>query len=383
MILRSPFSWWLTGLLCLLLPSGASSHTLNYGASETLFQIHSTTISFTTTVPLYQDTHFEGDDHWRTVFQNLFQQNLSVDDGQGWTCPLSLTGIENTSRPGHTTFQGVLRCPTPIAEKQTLHIRNTLFASDFQRYDNYVTISFGYFSHSLAFNQTHTDERIQTSILRSDSFWINELAIVWAFIKLGIEHILTGYDHILFLLSTILLLRSLKSILILVTAFTAAHSITLILASLSVITAPPSVVEPLIALTIASLAAKDWWLLHTRQASEKLPSAQSQWLIVFAFGLIHGLGFASALGETDIPHGQLAPALVAFNIGIELGQVFVLALVLPLLWRVDQLQSRTLILKTFSGAVLLLALLWFSVRVFLGDECSTVIHFWFLQFLCI
>jgi hydrogenase/urease accessory protein HupE len=142
----------------------------------------------------------------------------------------------------------------------------------------------------------------------------------WSMLKLGVEHILTGADHLVFLLGLILVGGSFRSLLGVVSAFTLAHSITLALATLGVFSPSPLLVEPAIALSIAYVGIEN---LFVKDASNR-------WRITFPFGLIHGFGFAGALREIALPRAQLPIALVSFNLGVELGQLAVLSLALPL-----------------------------------------------------
>ena len=144
--------------------------------------------------------------------------------------------------------------------------------------------------------------------------------MAWSMLKLGVEHILTGADHLVFLLGLILVGGRLRSLVGVVTAFTLAHSITLALASLSVLTPSPRLVEPAIALSIAYVGVENLFVTDARK----------RWRITFPFGLIHGFGFAGALREIALSRAQVPVALVAFNAGVELGQLAVLSLVLPL-----------------------------------------------------
>lgn len=138
---------------------------------------------------------------------------------------------------------------------------------------------------------------------------------------LGIEHILTGIDHLLFVFALVLLVHGLGPLLRTVTAFTLAHSLTLALATLGWVRLPPAPVEALIAASIVLVAAE-----ALRPAATRRP-----WRVAFAFGLLHGFGFAGALGVLGVPQGQVPLALVFFNLGVEAGQIGFLALVLPLL----------------------------------------------------
>jgi hypothetical protein len=146
------------------------------------------------------------------------------------------------------------------------------------------------------------------------------LGMAWSMLKLGVEHILTGADHLVFLFGLILVGGRLRSLIGVVSAFTVAHSITLALAALSIFAPSPRLVEPAIALSIAYVGVEN---LFVHDASKR-------WRITFPFGLIHGFGFAGALREIALPRAQVPVALVSFNLGVEIGQLAVLAVALPL-----------------------------------------------------
>jgi hydrogenase/urease accessory protein HupE len=143
-----------------------------------------------------------------------------------------------------------------------------------------------------------------------------------AFFRLGVEHILTGYDHILFLLALILRGGSLGSLIGIVTAFTIAHSITLALAVLGVVVIPSWFVEPVIALSIAYVALEN---IFRRNAPSR------RWAVSFVFGLVHGFGFAGALLELGLPPSGLVGSLLFFNLGVEAGQAMIVAVLFPIL----------------------------------------------------
>jgi hydrogenase/urease accessory protein HupE len=145
-----------------------------------------------------------------------------------------------------------------------------------------------------------------------------------AFFRLGVEHILTGYDHILFLLALILRGGRLRSLIGIVTAFTIAHSITLALAVLGVVVIPSWFVEPVIALSIAYVALEN--IFRSNAPSRR-------WAVSFVFGLVHGFGFAGALLELGLPPSGLVGSLLFFNFGVEAGQAMIVAALFPiLLW---------------------------------------------------
>lgn len=138
---------------------------------------------------------------------------------------------------------------------------------------------------------------------------------------LGVEHILTGYDHLLFVLSLVLLLGGGWTIAKTVTAFTVAHSLTLIATTLHLISLPRQPVEICIALSIVFLAVEIVKAAPDKpRLSQRLP-----WLVAFPFGLLHGFGFAGALAEIGLPEGEVPVALLTFNLGVELGQLIIVA----------------------------------------------------------
>src|SRR4029077_7138230 len=139
---------------------------------------------------------------------------------------------------------------------------------------------------------------------------------------LGVEHILSGYDHLLFVLALLFLVGFNRRLVWTITAFTAAHSVTLALAALGLLTLRSTPVEATIALSILLVAGE---ALHSRQTlSRRWPA-----LVAFLFGLVHGLGFAGALKEIGLPQHHLSVALLTVNVGVELGQLLVVAVAYP------------------------------------------------------
>jgi hydrogenase/urease accessory protein HupE len=151
------------------------------------------------------------------------------------------------------------------------------------------------------------------------------LALAGTYLRLGIEHILLGFDHLLFVLGLLLLARSTLVLVKTITAFTAAHSVTLALATLGVLHVPGPPVEATIALSIVFVAREILAAPGTSLA------AREPWAVALAFGLLHGLGFAGALAEIGLPGAEIPLALAAFNVGVEIGQLaFVAAVLLTL-----------------------------------------------------
>jgi hydrogenase/urease accessory protein HupE len=174
------------------------------------------------------------------------------------------------------------------------------------------------------------DGTYSTTLVRPSKPWIeiatsrSWLEVAVAYLMHGIEHILFGFDHLLFVFALILLVRSGRVLLVTVTAFTIAHSITLSLATLGVVHVPGPPVEATIALSILLLAHE---IIRSERGQVSL-TAKWPWLVAFSFGLLHGFGFASALTEIGLPQGDIPLALFAFNVGVETGQLIFIAVVL-------------------------------------------------------
>jgi hydrogenase/urease accessory protein HupE len=166
------------------------------------------------------------------------------------------------------------------------------------------------------------------------------------FTALGIEHILSGYDHLLFLAGVLVVMRRWRDVIQTITAFTIAHSLTLAMATIGLVDVPGRIVEPLIAASIVYVGLDN--LLRNEAAS--------RWKVTFGFGLVHGLGFASALRDLGIGTSGLAVALplVSFNAGVEVAQIAVSLLLVPLFWK---LSARPLAHVQFASAGSLLVAL--------------------------
>jgi hydrogenase/urease accessory protein HupE len=148
--------------------------------------------------------------------------------------------------------------------------------------------------------------------------------VVTSYTWLGIEHILLGVDHLLFVAALVMLVRGRRQLLFTITAFTIAHSITLALATLGVLDVPGPPVEAIIALSILFVALE---IIRREQGHPSLAS-ERPWLVAFSFGLLHGLGFAGALAEVGLPQNSIPLALLFFNVGVEIGQLLFVAVLL-------------------------------------------------------
>jgi hydrogenase/urease accessory protein HupE len=189
------------------------------------------------------------------------------------------------------------------------------------------------------------------------------LAVMRRFIPAGIHHILIGPDHLLFLVGLLLLGGSMRRLLLVVSAFTVAHSITLSLAALNILAPPARLIEPAIALSIVYVGADNLMVRGGRDVRT--------W-IAFVFGFVHGFGFANVLREMDLPRRALGWSLFSFNVGVEIGQLFVVVVVASLL---AALRSRSEALGrqlavVGSVVVIIAGTFWFIERVFFPGGIS-------------
>lgn len=207
---------------------------------------------------------------------------------------------------------------------------------------------------------------LQASSAQLDLSRDNPWSAAGRFWLLGVEHIFTGIDHVLFLLALLLIGGSLGRIIAIATAFTVAHSITLSLAALGLVSLPSQLVESAIALSIGYVALENFAMARRRAPGEKEPLAlRLRWVLTFAFGLIHGFGFAGVLGELGLPREHLVVSLAAFNLGVEAGQVAIVAAAWPLLRRAEQSDwYRPAGVRFASVGVFVIACYWFAERAF-------------------
>ena len=192
------------------------------------------------------------------------------------------------------------------------------------------------------------------------------LAVIRTFVLSGIEHIMIGPDHILFLIGLLLLGGTFGRLALIVTAFTIGHSITLSLAALDIFSPPAFFIEPLIALTIVVVGADNLLVLRAAPQASRAPSDIRAWLAV-AFGLIHGFGFAFVLKEFGLPQAALGWSLFAFNLGVEIGQLLIVVAVAGILIAVRRKSVIAAERAAMFGSVAVIAagVYWFIERVFL------------------
>ena len=232
----------------------------------------------------------------------------------------------------------LLDCESPLKGKY-IEITNLSVLTD-------ALISINY-ANSLTFEALVTNKRPLIKVPLEQTYY----PITYIF--LGIDHLLNGIDHILFILGLIFLVKGIWNIIKTITAFTIAHSITLGLTVLNIITLPQATVEILIALTIVYLALEI-------NDSDKIKN--TPWGLAFIFGLLHGMGFAGALTDIGITNENIFLSLLFFNIGIELGQLILIPIFLFLTWITYRLNYYITTANTISYVIGSMGVYWVIVR---------------------
>ena len=308
------------------------------------------------------------EDHFGTVLDYVNARFTVVSGGK--TCAPEQAGrITMTERQGVPYAVLVLdqRCPVPTDAHV---VKSTLFPDA----EGYVTGTKTILTYEI---DSHSGSAALDSETPSFSTEQSTGERFWEFFRLGAEHLLTGIDHILFLLALIAGSRRLREVILAATAFTLAHSVTFILAATGVVSVSARIVEPIIALSIAVVAA--WYLFRLWRRGDAANTLDSSsgplgldragWLrlgVVFLFGLVHGLGFASALGIDEPWSWTLLWSLLVFNLGIEAVQLTLIAILFPLLALLRLRSPRIGLWATGSlaVAVTVAGLIWFFQRIF-------------------
>jgi hydrogenase/urease accessory protein HupE len=275
------------------------------------------------------------------------------------------------SADGVALDAGVWLAPEPLPDRQSVRLRARFRLTRVPGRIDVAAAMFPYDPQHKTFLNFYEGDALTQAIVENNrtrfEYFTGTRQGVWEvlqkFVPSGVHHILIGPDHLLFLVGLLLLGGSIKQLLLVVTAFTAAHSITLSLAALGMVIPPASAVEPAIALSVVYVGADNLLVSGGRDTRA--------W-IAFAFGLIHGFGFANVLRDMDLPSRALGWTLFGFNIGVELGQLAVVAVVASALaW----VRSRSQVAGTrlaFVGSivVMLTGAYWFVERVFFSGGAA-------------
>lgn len=294
--------------------------------------------------------------------------DTSLKDQRGAACTLSAFAPMQIDKHSDGNYAVLVRRWQCAAPPQDLMLSYRLFATSDPTHRGVTLLSVGERRQTLVLVPNGTAQHLNLSPnASSDGARADLLSILLE----GVHHIWVGYDHILFLLSLLLpavLIRTLMSwsaaprlkpvlveVLSVVTAFTAAHSITLALAAFDIVNPPSRLVESLIALSVLLAALNNLW-----------PVLKSgRWKLTFAFGLIHGFGFASALKDLGLSKAALAGPLLMFNLGVEVGQLTIVAVFVPIAWSLRKKSwYPRWVLGVGSVLIAVLALAWLVERMF-------------------
>ena len=273
--------------------------------------------------------------------EDFLREHVAVQSGQEAPAPAAIELLDAGRDTGLIALVLRYSFEEPVRE---VVVKHDVFDSREPSYKNLAKVHVGGRTLEYIFNHDRT-------VFRFDGRGL--LAQAWTFFLLGVEHIFTGYDHLAFVFAMILVGQSMGQIAKIVTGFTVAHSLTLIMAALGVVSLPGRLVESVIALSIAVVAAENF----------VIKSPDKRWIIAFVFGLVHGFGFSGVLRELGLPTEGLVSSLLSFNLGVEAGQLVVVALIFPLVLALRKTSWHVPVVRTASAAVLVMGLIWFGERI--------------------
>ncbi|TCC24368.1 HupE/UreJ family protein [Kribbella sindirgiensis] len=353
----------LTGLTVLLFLTGASSASAHVIASTGYSSVHQEGNRVTWLLSLEYDVLSRAvalgapasDDGQRAqsldnakneIGEYLHDRVIVSVDGAACEPALETTAIGTRATKAYADLGLVFEC---AGSTGAFSLRYDVFAAEEAVADDHTNLaeySFGDASGRMVFDRSHHDFTVGDNTVASSSL---------QFGKMGVEHILLGLDHVLFVVALILGAANLRGLVQVISMFTVAHSVTLVSTLLGGVSVPAVIVEPLIALSIAFVAVENL-LGSTRH---RLP-------VVFGFGLLHGLGFAGSLRITDRVSPELLVSLLSFNVGIEVGQALLLLAVFPLVLLIRRTRVAVPVVRSATGVVAAFGLYWFVERFFLA-----------------
>ena len=356
---RPPVGWCLIALFLLTLPAPAGAHELNTSYAQ-LFVKADTLICLVAIdgadigtgfglTPVSGDTLTGPELKARSaiVAEYVAASGRLLSDGEPvtWPTPMVRTDVDKEGNV-FLRLQYVAQLPHAPAEVELSLDFSERFGED----------------HKTLVSLFRPDKPpLQAVLYREEPsrlFVVGKKVSLWEhaveFAALGVEHIFLGYDHIMFLLALIVVGGRLINLIKIVTSFTLAHSITLILAALEVVQLPSRLIESGIAASIAYVALENFWLRRS----------DLRWIITFFFGLVHGFGFANVLRELGLPTRGLAVSLVTFNLGVEVGQICIVAVVFPLVLWLSRRPFQKKVVWAASAVIFLFGLGWLIERIF-------------------
>lgn len=317
---------------------------------DTLLACPALDVAHAAQVPLGENGELDVGDaqkHWMTLGAYLDQHIDVTNDGA--RCRVIEHKMSPRADPAAFWFLKAFQCDEPLG---SVEIRNDAMTETEGGYRHIGNVQVGDAVQSTLFTAQTPTYRVELGGAEAPA----DDTSIGRFIVEGVTHILAGLDHVLFVLALILMARRLRELLIVVTAFTVAHSVTLALAVLDVVSISPAVIEPIIALSIVWVAVE---VVLNREDQKRA------YLATFLLGLVHGFGFSYVLrDEVGLPTDALVPALLSFNVGVELGQLAIVLVLYPLRrWIRGRPWERRVVIGT-AAAIGAVALYWFVERTF-------------------
>lgn len=349
-LLAKPLQKFFLLLGCCLLPVGSAQAHVSIGSvSHSIIMVRGDSVEYYINMSPAAATLLRQEvDPNSADFRDYFLQNLSVKTWDS-ECQLDQIGQAPPEADGHWIVHLTYRCPMKVAD---LTLTSTLL----------LDLDGGHMEFANLASPDNPAKALREAVLNASNttFHIPNVYTggsassdrMKSFFELGVMHLLTGYDHILFLLTVIIAMNLVDTIKA-VTAFTVAHSLTMALAFLHLVSLPSSIVEPLIALTIIYVAIEN---VYAKKVSKR-------WLLTGLFGLVHGLGFVGALKAITVSPDELLLSLFSFNIGIEVGQLVIIAISIPILHYLRSRAWDRRFCRGFSQGAAALGIVWLIQRV--------------------
>ena len=365
-------------LFSLLLPLTAQSHEA--GVTDTGIEIARDSLKLVYTVPidLVAPLGFESTQVSNTTVAQTILDGFSISNSDT-PCKGSVTGQRTLDTIDSAQFDFQFNCGGPVTR---LNMDYNLFFEQDQSHSNIVRISLLGRSQDVTLSSSQREHSVDIESLVRQIAAARQSANTTAsdstsapsgtfgqtfsgtqYFPVGIKHILLGFDHMLFVLCLVLMPMSAVSILALVTSFTIAHTITLSLSVLNMVSLPPRPIEAIIALSIIYVSARTIWILrHANNPVISESQIRERLLSSFLFGLIHGFGFSYVLKEIGLGD-QAFLSLLFFNLGVETGQLLILVVLLPLIWWLDKRFPSWYWARAASVLTGLIGLFWFLQRL--------------------
>ncbi|HZG88319.1 HupE/UreJ family protein [Paenibacillus sp.] len=343
-------------------PYAAQAHPLSASFSELKLQPDATEFKFSIDeLSVIESTSADADGNGALTEAEVQSARAELDGWIGRHVVLQVDGIAQRGelrevsygQRGDKMFVALSYAYPAVDAGQTVSIEDGLYRNDGNTsYVNLLTFTHGETTEE---HLIKGDNRLWKAVVAEGSVASDAPEGWMQFFVFGMEHILTGYDHLLFLLALLLLRTNFKTYAAIVTSFTVAHSITISLAMFGIVRLPAQWIEIAIALSIVYVAAEN---LFRKEAKRR-------WMLTFAFGLIHGLGFANLLIDMTIPPQHLAVSLLSFNLGIEAMQLLLVLAALPALKYVQNTKLYKPAVQLASSLLILVGGYW-AIERFLG-----------------